>query len=33
MISVNKAEYECFLSCLAIIENGLAQLVSGDEDI
>jgi hypothetical protein len=32
MISVNKAEYQRFLACLAIIENGLAQLVAGDED-
>lgn len=32
MISVSKAEYQRFLACLAIIENGLAQLVAGDED-
>ena len=32
MISVTKAEYQRFLACLAIIENGLAQLVAGDED-
>jgi hypothetical protein len=32
MISVSKAEYQRFLACLAIIENGLAQLVADDED-
>jgi len=32
MISVSKAEYQHYLACLAIIENGLAQLVAGDED-
>ena len=32
MISVSKAEYQRFLACLAIIENGLAELVAGDED-
>ena len=32
MISVSKAEYQRFLACLAIIENGLAQLVAVDED-
>jgi len=32
MISVSKAEYQRFLACLAIIENGLAKLVAGDED-
>jgi hypothetical protein len=32
MISVNKAEYQRYLACLAIIENGLAQLVASDED-
>jgi len=31
MISVSKAEYQRYLACLAIIENGLAQLVAGDE--
>ncbi len=31
-ISVGKAEYQRYLACLAIIENGLAQLVAGDED-
>jgi hypothetical protein len=31
-ISVSKAEYERYLACLAIIENGLAQLVAGDGD-
>ncbi len=30
-ISVSKAEYERYLACLAIIENGLARLVAGDE--
>ena len=28
MISISKAEYDRFLACLAIIENGLARLVS-----
>jgi hypothetical protein len=32
MISVSKAEYQRYLACLAIIENGLAQLVVSDED-
>jgi hypothetical protein len=32
MINVSKAEYQRFLACLAIIENGLVQLVAGDED-
>jgi hypothetical protein len=32
MISVSKVEYQHYLACLAIIENGLAQLVAGDED-
>lgn len=32
MISVSKAEYDRFLACLAIIENGLARLVSDAED-
>jgi hypothetical protein len=31
-ISVSKAEYQRYLACLAIIENGLAQLVAGDGD-
>ncbi|MBR1279367.1 hypothetical protein [Bradyrhizobium sp. AUGA SZCCT0283] len=31
-ISVSKAEYDRFLACLAIIENGLARLVSDAED-
>ena len=31
-ISVNKAEYQRYLACLAVIENGLAKLVTGDED-
>ncbi|MGB9116918.1 hypothetical protein [Bradyrhizobium sp.] len=31
-ISVSRAEYDRFLACLAIIENGLAQLVSDAED-
>jgi hypothetical protein len=32
MISVNKAEYQRFLACLAVLESGLAKLVAGDED-
>jgi len=32
MISVSKAEYNGFLACLAIIENGLARLVPDAED-
>jgi len=32
MIRVNKAEYERFQTCLAIIESGLARLVSDAED-
>jgi hypothetical protein len=32
MISVNKVEYQRFLACLAIIENGLAKLVASDGD-
>ena len=32
MISVSKAEYQRYLACLAIIENGLALLVAGDEE-
>ena len=32
MISVSKAEYDRYLACLAIIENGLARLVSDTED-
>jgi hypothetical protein len=32
MISVDKAEYQRFLACLAVIEDGLAKLVGGDED-
>lgn len=31
-ISVSRAEYDRFLACLAIIENGLARLVSDAED-
>lgn len=31
-IRVSKAEYDGFLACLAIIENGLARLVSDAED-
>ena len=31
MIGVSKAEYRRYLACLAIIENGLAQLVADDE--
>lgn len=31
-VSVSKAEYERYLACLAILENGLAQLVAGDGD-
>ena len=31
-ISLSKAEYQRYLACLAIIENGLAQLVEGDGD-
>jgi hypothetical protein len=30
-IRVNKAEYERFLACLSIIEDGLAKLVSDDD--
>ena len=32
MISISKAEYDRFLACLAIIETGLARLVSDAED-
>jgi hypothetical protein len=32
MISVSKAEYNRYLACLAIIENGLGRLVSDAED-
>lgn len=32
MISISKAEYDRFLACLAIIETGLATLVSDAED-
>jgi hypothetical protein len=32
MISVNKAEYDRYLACLTIIENGLERLVSDAED-
>jgi hypothetical protein len=32
MISVSKAEYDRYLACLAIIENGLGRLVSDAED-
>jgi len=32
MISVSKAEHDRYLACLAIIENGLARLVSDAED-
>jgi hypothetical protein len=31
MINVSKAEYQPYLACLAMIENGLAQLVADDE--
>ena len=31
MISVSKVEYQRYLACLAIIENGLAR-IAGDED-
>jgi hypothetical protein len=31
-VSISKAEYQRYLACLAIIENGLAQLAAGDED-
>jgi hypothetical protein len=32
MISICRAEYDRYLTCLAIIENGLARLVSDAED-
>jgi hypothetical protein len=32
MISVSKAEYDRYLACLAIIENGLERLVPDAED-
>lgn len=32
MITVSRAEYDGFLACLAIIENGLARLVANAED-
>ncbi len=32
MMDISKAEYQRYLACLAIIKNGLAQLVAGDED-
>ena len=32
MISVSKAEFDRYLACLAIIENGLESLVSNAED-
>lgn len=32
MVSVSKAEYDRYLACLAIIENGLERLVSDAED-
>jgi hypothetical protein len=32
MVSISKAEWQRYLACLAIIKNGLAQLVAGDED-
>jgi hypothetical protein len=32
MISVSKAEFDRYLACLAIIENGLERLVSDAED-
>jgi hypothetical protein len=32
MISVNKAEYQRYLACLAVIENGLAKLAADEED-
>jgi hypothetical protein len=31
MVSVSKAEYQRYLACLAIIENGLAKLVADEE--
>jgi hypothetical protein len=32
MISISGAEYDRYLACLAIIENGLARLVADAED-
>jgi hypothetical protein len=32
MISVSKAEYDRYLACLTIIENGLKRLISDAED-
>ena len=32
MISISRAEYDRYLDCLAIIENGLARLVLDAED-
>jgi hypothetical protein len=32
MVSISMAEYQRYLACLAVIENGLAQLAAGDED-
>ncbi|QWG24859.1 hypothetical protein KMZ93_08255 [Bradyrhizobium sediminis] len=32
MVSISKAEYDRFLACLAVIEEGLARLVSDAED-
>jgi hypothetical protein len=31
-ISVSRAEYDRYLACLAVIENGLATLISDTED-
>jgi hypothetical protein len=31
-IEVDKAQYQCLLNCRAIVEKGLAQLGSGQED-
>lgn len=32
MVSVSRAEYQRYLACLAIIENGLAKLVADEGD-
>jgi hypothetical protein len=32
IVSISRAEYDRYLTCLAIIENGLARLVSDAED-
>jgi hypothetical protein len=32
MISVNKSEYQSYLACLAVIEDGLAKLAADEED-